>query len=229
MIFACLVVGDKLVAAARRDPPKVVGDGVHTMPNWSPQVNLDPRRGSGPLHLTDQRSVSTTLPSCLASQGFKADDIPAKGQRVNLRNNANLSTGGSATDVTDDVHPDVAARAVAAAHMVGLDICGVDLVCDSILRPIEELGGGIVEVNAAPGLRMHLSPSFGKGRAVGEAIISSMFKNGRWAYSHRCGHRHQWKNHHGAPDFPPVDTKWLVRGHDQHRRCLCGWKLHRYG
>ena len=87
-----------------------------------------------------------------------------------LRNNANLSTGGTATDVTDDVHPEVAARAVAAAQMVGLHICGVDVVCESVLRPLEEQHGGVVEVNAAPGLRMHLSPSFGKGRAVGEAI-----------------------------------------------------------
>jgi cyanophycin synthetase len=81
---------------------------------------------------------------------------------VVLRNNANLSTGGTATDVTDDVHPEVAARAVAAAQMIGLDICGVDVVCDSVLKPLEEQNGGIVEVNAAPGLRMHLAPSFGK-------------------------------------------------------------------
>ena len=96
--------------------------------------------------------------------------MPAKGQRVILRNNANLSTGGTATDVTDDVHPEVAARAVEAAQMIGLDICGVDVVCDGVLQPIEAQRGGVVEVNAAPGLRMHLSPSFGKGRAVGEAI-----------------------------------------------------------
>jgi len=176
--FRLLVVGNKLVAAARRDPPKVVGDGEHTIAELVAQVNLDPRRGSGHSTSLTKIRIDDIAHVCLANQGFKADDIPAKGQRVNLRNNANLSTGGSATDVTDDVHPDVAARAVAAAHMVGLDICGVDLVADSILRPIEEVGGGIVEVNAAPGLRMHLSPSFGKGRAVGEAIISSMFKNG---------------------------------------------------
>ena len=107
-----------------------------------------------------------------------ADSVPDKGQRVHLRNNANLSTGGSATDVTDDVHPEVAARAVAAAQMVGLHICGVDMVCETILRPLEDQGGGVVEVNAAPGLRMHLNPSFGKGRQVGEAIISSLFKPG---------------------------------------------------
>ncbi|MDO9193592.1 MAG: cyanophycin synthetase, partial [Undibacterium sp.] len=114
----------------------------------------------------------------LAKQGYQADSVPPKGKRVILRNNANLSTGGSATDVTDDVHPEVAASAVAAAQMIGLDICGVDLVCDSVLKPIEELNGGIVEVNAAPGLRMHLSPSFGKGRPVGEAIVSAMFADG---------------------------------------------------
>ena len=177
--FRLLVVGDKLVAAARRDPPKVVGDGEHTIAELVAQVNLDPRRGSGHSTSLTKIRIDDIAHVCLANQGFKADDIPALGQRVNLRNNANLSTGGSATDVTDDVHPDVAARAVAAAHMVGLDVCGVDVVCDSILRPIEEQGGGVVEVNAAPGLRMHLSPSFGKGRAVGEAIIASMFKNGQ--------------------------------------------------
>jgi cyanophycin synthetase len=177
--FRLLVVGDKLVAAARRDPPKVVGDGIQTVAELVAQVNQDPRRGSGHSTSLTKIRIDDIARACLANQGFSPETVPAKGQRVNLRNNANLSTGGSATDVTDDVHPEVAARAVAAAHMVGLDICGVDLVCDSILRPIEELGGGIVEVNAAPGLRMHLSPSFGKGRAVGEAIISSMFKSGQ--------------------------------------------------
>jgi cyanophycin synthetase len=176
--FRLLVVGDKLAAAARRDPPKVVGDGVHTVAQLVELVNLDPRRGSGHSTSLTKMRIDDIARACLAAQGFSTDAVPSKGQRVNLRNNANLSTGGSATDVTDDVHPEVAARAVAAAHMVGLDICGVDLVCDSILRPIEEQGGGIVEVNAAPGLRMHLTPSFGKGRPVGEAIISSMFKAG---------------------------------------------------
>jgi cyanophycin synthetase len=157
----------------------VVGDGVHTVAQLVDQVNLDPKRGSGHATSLTKIRFDEIAHACLAGQGFSAETVPAKGQRVNLRNNANLSTGGSATDVTDDVHPDVAARAVAAAHMVGLHICGVDMVCDSILRPIEEQGGGVVEVNAAPGLRMHLSPSFGKGRPVGEAIISQLFKSGQ--------------------------------------------------
>ncbi|MEO0998956.1 MAG: Mur ligase family protein, partial [Pseudomonadota bacterium] len=113
-----------------------------------------------------------------AKQGLSADAVPPKGTRVVLRNNANLSTGGTATDVTDDVHPAIAARAVAAAQMVGLDICGVDAVCETMLKPFEDQAGGIVEVNAAPGLRMHLQPSYGKGRAVGEAIVSTMFADG---------------------------------------------------
>ena len=176
--YRLLVIGDKLVAAARRDPPIVVGDGVHTVRQLVDQVNLDPRRGNGhSTSLTKIRFDDIALGS-LAKQHLEADSVPEKGRRVVLRNNANLSTGGSATDVTDDVHPEVAARAIAAAHMVGLDICGVDLVCDSVLKPIEEQGGGIVEVNAAPGLRMHLSPSFGKGRDVGEAIIQTLFKDG---------------------------------------------------
>jgi cyanophycin synthetase len=114
----------------------------------------------------------------LKVQNHTLDTVPAKGERVVLRNNANLSTGGTATDVTDDVHPEVAARAVAAARMIGLDICGVDVVCETLLRPLEEQRGGVVEVNAAPGLRMHISPSYGKGRAVGEAIVDHLFAPG---------------------------------------------------
>jgi len=173
--FRLLVIGNKLVAAARRDPPQVVGDGIKTVRQLVDQVNLDPKRGSGHATSLTKIRIDDIALGSLASQGFNAESVPPKGKRVNLRNNANLSTGGSATDVTDDVHPEVAARAVAAAQMIGLDICGVDLVCDGVLKPIEDQHGGIVEVNAAPGLRMHISPSFGKGRQVGEAIISTMF------------------------------------------------------
>jgi cyanophycin synthetase len=176
--FRLLVVGNKLVAAARRDPPHVVGDGKQSVRELVEQVNKDPRRGTGhATSLTKIRFDDIALGS-LATQGYTAESVPPKGKRVILRNNANLSTGGSATDVTDDVHPAVAARAIEAAQMIGLDICGVDLVAENVLKPIEEVGGGIVEVNAAPGLRMHISPSFGKGRAVGEAIISTLFNDG---------------------------------------------------
>jgi cyanophycin synthetase len=176
--FRLLVVGQKVVAAARRDPPQVIGDGRRTVRQLVDQVNSDPRRGEGHANSLTKIRLDELALARLAAQDLTAESVPARGRRVLLRNNANLSTGGTATDVTDDVHTEIAARAVAAAQMVGLDICGVDVVCDSVLKPLEEQGGGIVEVNAAPGLRMHLNPSYGKGRPVGEAIVSSMFQNG---------------------------------------------------
>jgi len=176
--YRLLVIGKNLVAAARRDPPQVIGDGVHSIRQLVEQVNSDPLRGDGhATSLTKIRFDDIAL-ATLAKQDYDANSIPPQGARIILRNNANLSTGGTATDVTDDVHPELAARAVAAAQMVGLDICGVDIVCNSVHKPLEEQEGGIVEVNAAPGLRMHLSPSYGKGRAVGDAIIATMFGDG---------------------------------------------------
>jgi cyanophycin synthetase len=176
--FRLLVVGNQLVAAARRAPPQVIGDGKHSIGELIEQVNKDPRRGDGHATSLTKIRVDDIARATLAKQGYTVDSVPPKGEPVSLRNNANLSTGGTATDVTEDVHPDLAARAVEAAQMVGLDICGVDIVCESVIKSLEEQGGGIVEVNAAPGLRMHLQPSFGKGRAVGEAIISGMFEDG---------------------------------------------------
>ena len=176
--FRFLVVGNKLVAAARREPPLVIGDGVQSVRQLVDQVNSDPRRGSGHATSLTKIRIDDIALASLAAQNFTVDSVPNKGARVVLRSNANLSTGGTATDVTDDVHPDLASSAVAAAIMIGLDICGVDVVCDSVQRSLEKQGGGVVEVNAAPGLRMHLQPSFGKGRPVGEAIVSSMFAAG---------------------------------------------------
>jgi cyanophycin synthetase len=173
--FRLLVVGDELIAAARRDPPQVIGDGVRTIRQLVDQVNSDPLRGDGHATSLTKIRFDEIAIATLQRQSCTADTVPTKGTRVILRNNANLSTGGTATDVTDDIHPELAARAVAAAQMVGLDICGIDVVCDNVLQSLEESGGVIVEANAAPGLRMHLHPSYGKGRAVGEAIMSTMF------------------------------------------------------
>jgi cyanophycin synthetase len=176
--FRLLVVGDQLVAAARREPPQVLGDGQHTVRELVDQVNLDPRRGEGHATSLTKIRLDDIAVARLAMQDLTPDSVPSKGQRVILRNNANLSTGGTATDVTDDVHPAVAARAVAAAQMVGLHICGVDMVAETVLRPLEEQGGGFVEVNAAPGLRMHLAPSYGKPRNVGQAMVDRLFAHG---------------------------------------------------
>ena len=176
--FRLLVVGDKLVAAARREPPQVVGDGVNTVRELVDIVNQDPRRGEGHATSLTKIRFDDIAVARLDAQGLSPESVPPKGQRVILRNNANLSTGGTATDVTDEVHPAVAARAVAAAQMIGLHICGVDVVCESMLQPLEAQNGGVVEVNAAPGLRMHISPSYGKGRAVGVAMIDELFPAG---------------------------------------------------
>ncbi|WP_090142066.1 cyanophycin synthetase [Limnohabitans sp. DM1] len=176
--YRLLVVGNKLVAAARREPPLVVGDGKHTVRQLVDLVNADPRRGTGhSTSLTKIRFDDIAI-GRLREQDLEPESVPEKGRRVILRNNANLSTGGTATDVTDDVHPEVAARVIEAAQMVGLDICGVDVVCESVMRPLEEQNGGIVEVNAAPGLRMHISPSYGKGRDIGKAVLDHMYPDG---------------------------------------------------
>ena len=176
--YRLLVVGDKLVAAARRDPPLVIGDGQRSVRELVEIVNRDPKRGDGHATPLTKIRLDDIAVDRLREQGLTPESVPALGQRVVLRNNANLSTGGSATDVTDEVHPEVASRAIAAAQMVGLDICGVDVVCENVIEPLEKQSGGIVEVNAAPGLRMHLSPSFGKGRNVGEAVINHMYPDG---------------------------------------------------
>jgi len=176
--FRLLVVGGKLVAAAHREPPRVVGDGRSTIAALVALENQNPLRGDDHATALSKLRLDEIGLEMLSEQGLGPDSVPARGQSVVLRRNANLSTGGSATDVTDDVHPAVARRAIEAARVVGLDIAGVDLVAPRIDRPLEETGGAFVEVNAAPGLRMHLEPSHGRGRAVGEAIIDSMFARG---------------------------------------------------
>jgi cyanophycin synthetase len=177
-----LVVGDRMIAAARRDPPQVQGDGKSTVAELVAAVNSDPLRGDDHSTSLSKMRLDAIGLAVLAGQGYAPDSIPAAGTQVLLRQNGNLSTGGSATDVTDRVHPENAARAVDAARVVGLDVAGVDVICGDISRPLEEQGGIVVEVNAAPGLRMHLAPSVGKPRPVGEAIVSTMFppgENGR--------------------------------------------------
>ena len=176
--YRMLVVGNKLVAAARREPPQVIGDGKQTIRQLVQQINLDPKRGEGHVSSLTKIQLDEISLSHLETQGLTAESIPTQNTRVILRNNANLSTGGTATDVTDDVHPELAERVVAAAQVVGLDICGIDVVCSSVTQSLEDQGGGIIEINAAPGLRMHLQPSYGKARNVGEAIIDNMFHPG---------------------------------------------------
>ncbi|HVX09856.1 MAG TPA: cyanophycin synthetase [Pirellulales bacterium] len=170
-----LIVGGRLIAAARREPAAVVGDGVNTIARLVESANADPRRGTGHAAPLTRLVLDATALEVLTAQGLAPASIPGAGATVRLRRNGNLSTGGTATDVTGEVHPEVAARAVEAARMIGLDVAGVDVLAADISRPLEEQGGAVVEVNAGPGLRMHLEPSHGGRRPVGEAIVELLF------------------------------------------------------
>jgi cyanophycin synthetase len=174
-----LVVDGKVVAASRRDPAHVVGDGRRTIAALVEEANKDPRRADHHATALSRIVLDPVALAVLGEQGYRPESVPPAGAKVLIRRNANLSTGGTATDVTDDVHPDVAARAVDAARAVGLDIAGVDMVVTDITRPLEEQGGVVVEVNAGPGLRMHLHPSAGQPRPVGEAIVDMLFPDGQ--------------------------------------------------
>ncbi|SFW11952.1 cyanophycin synthetase [Nitrosovibrio sp. Nv17] len=173
-----LVVGNRLIAAARRDPPGVTGNGMHSIRELVEGINSDPRRGEDHASALTRVHFDDIALRYLTAQGLTPESILPAGARVLLRSNANLSTGGTATDVTDQVHPELAACVETAAQMVGLDVCGVDVVCASVAEPPGESGATIIEVNAAPGLRMHLQPAYGRARAVGEAIVASMFDAG---------------------------------------------------
>ncbi len=166
-----LVVGGKFVAGVRGDPAIVIGDGKSTIAQLvESQLNSDPRRGETddcPLAPVWIDRVARLL---LSQRGYTAESIPPIGDRVLIQYNGNLSI-----DITDEVHPEVAARLVEAACVVGLDVAGIDVVAQDISRPLEEQGGVIVEVNAGPGLHMHLYPSEGKPRPVGDAIVASLY------------------------------------------------------
>ena len=169
-----LVVGKELIAASRGDPAIIVGDGKGTVTELiESQLNSDPRRGSletsvwGKINVTDWDS---TVLSDLNNQGHSPTTIPHDGERVMVARFANW-----AIDITDDVHPSIRDHVVAAARVVGLDIAGIDVVCKDIAVPLEEQDGCVVEINASPGLLMHLKPAVGKVRPVGEAIIDMLF------------------------------------------------------
>jgi len=169
-----LVVGGKLVAAARGESSHVTGDGKSTIEQLvETQLNTDPRRGDGdefPLALV---SIDTAVRLTLHRQGYTPASVPAAGEPVLISPNGNV-----AFDCTDLVHPAVAAKVELAARVVGLDIAGLDLVVQDISRPLEPQGGVVVEVNSSPGLSMHLKPASGRPRPVGEAIASVLFPEG---------------------------------------------------
>lgn len=171
-----LVVGNRVVAAARGEAAWITGDGMSTVAELvDRQLNSDPRRGEAeefPLSILKPREAGQIILE-LARQGLNADSVPEAGRGVLIQRNGNI-----AFDVTDEVHPQVAAMATLAARVVGLDIAGIDLVAEDISRPLDEQRGAIIEVNASPGLLMHIKPAAGKPRAVGAAIVEHLFASG---------------------------------------------------
>jgi len=176
--FRLLVVNGEMVAATRREPAQVVGDGHQTVEQLVAKVNRDPRRRPGHSNPLTQIRLDEAAELVLGQQGLTRDSVPAAGRTVKLRTNANLSTGGTSTDVTDDVHPSNARLAELAAQILALDVAGIDVICRDIRRPLSEQEGAIVEVNAAPGLRMHLHPTSGRPRQVGKRIVEMLYPQG---------------------------------------------------
>ncbi|WP_253273079.1 cyanophycin synthetase [Halomonas sp. PR-M31] len=170
-----LVIDGKLVAAARRRPAHVVGDGSATLQALVERENQDPRRGVGHENLLTQIEVDEQSLRLLGQQNLTLESVIPKDEIVFLKPTANLSTGGTATDVTDDVHPEVRYVAERISRLVGLDIIGIDLLAESLARPLEDQSAAVVEVNAGPGFRMHLSPTHGKERDVGQPVIDMLF------------------------------------------------------
>ncbi|MEE4160950.1 MAG: cyanophycin synthetase [Woeseiaceae bacterium] len=170
-----LVIDGKLVAAAKRVPGHVVGDGRHTIEELVDIVNRDPRRGVGHEKVLTRLEFDHQAERLLKKLGYDRTTVPPEGEIVYLRSTANLSTGGTAIDVTDSIHPDNREMAIRAIKAIGLDIGGVDFLTRDITESYRDAGGAICEVNAGPGFRMHVAPSEGKSRDVGGAVLDMLF------------------------------------------------------
>jgi cyanophycin synthetase len=173
-----LVVNGELIAATRRTPGHVVGDGRRTVAELVEIVNSDPRRGVGHEKVLTRLKLDREAELMLARMGYTAESVPPAGETVPLRSTANLSTGGTATDVTDIIHPDNRAMAERAVRAIGLDVGGVDFLSTNIAESYKAIGGGICEVNAAPGFRMHIAPSEGTPRDAAGPVIDMLFPPG---------------------------------------------------
>src|SRR5690606_12112975 len=173
-----LVVGGKVVAVAERVPAHVRGDGIHTVQELINITNEDPRRGIGHEKTLTRITVDEAVIELVAEQGLTLDCVPEVDQFVQLRLTGNLSTGGTAIDRTDDIHPDNAEIAEQAARVIGLDIAGIDMLVEDISKPLKDQNGAICEVNAGPGFRMHTHPTVGHPRDVARPVIERLFPPG---------------------------------------------------
>lgn len=176
--YRFLVINYKLEAIARRVPAMVVGDDTSTIQQLIDDVNNDPSRGEGHEKVLTTIKVDTHTNSILVEKNLTLNSVLPFGEILFLKNTANLSSGGTARDVTDIVHPDNIFLAERIARIMNLDICGIDIIAEDITTPITEKNGTILEVNAGPGFRMHLSPSKGKGRNVGEPVVEMLYPKG---------------------------------------------------
>jgi cyanophycin synthetase len=176
--FRFVVVAGKFICAAQRVPAFVVGDGRRTIAELVEEANRDPRRGIGHEKMLTKIELDDLSLAFLARRGLTPKSVPPAGETVPVKSTANLSTGGISRDVTDSVHPSNVQLVERIAQIVGLDIAGIDIVSPTIEKPIREVGGGIVEVNAAPGFRMHVAPSEGTPRDVAGAVMDMLFPPG---------------------------------------------------
>jgi cyanophycin synthetase len=176
--FRALVVNNRLIAVAERIPAHVIGDGKHTIQELIDITNSDPRRGYGHEKVLTTIDVDNQAMRCIRSKGYELDTILSKDELLTLKTTANISTGGTAIDRTDEVHPQNVFLFERIARIIGLDVAGVDVIAPNVSEPLTESGGGIIEVNAAPGFRMHLSPSEGIGRNVAEHVVDMLFPRG---------------------------------------------------
>ncbi|WP_250435295.1 cyanophycin synthetase [Hanstruepera flava] len=173
--YRLLVINNKLVAAAKRTPAHVTGDGKSTVQELIDEVNKDPRRGYGHENVLTQITVNDLTKTIIKDAGYSLDSVIAKGERLILKDTANLSTGGTAEDVTDIVHPANVSMAERISKIIDLDICGIDIMTTDISQPLSETGGAVLEVNAGPGFRMHLAPTSGLPRNVAAPVIDKLF------------------------------------------------------
>ena len=177
--FRVLVVNHKMVAAARRMPANVVGDGERTISQLIDIENKDPRRGYGHENMLTEIVVDSSTLDLLEKNGYHLESVPQKGEIVFLKSTANLSTGGTSSDVTDMIHPDNITMCERISKIIGLDVCGIDIMAENLTQPLKETGGCILEVNAAPGFRMHLSPSDGLPRNVAAPVVDMLYPPGK--------------------------------------------------
>ncbi len=176
--FRILVINYKFICAALRTPAAVTGDGEHNIQWLIDETNKDPRRGYGHEKVLTQITIDQFTQKMLDEKGYTLETVPPKGELVLLKPTANLSTGGTSTDVTDEVHPANIFMCERIAKIVGLDICGIDIMASDLRTPVSENGGAILEVNAAPGFRMHIEPAEGLPRNVAEPVIDMLFPKG---------------------------------------------------